>query len=232
MWRHRAATRLPTALVAPQAYLVDDLNMPQLDTYEMQSAIALMRQHFDYEHWFDRGKFTQKNVHDVLFVSNKPDCWVVGGQPAAAALGHGLLGRAAGRREPLNYLQHLPRRPPQGRLPGGGAEAELEPVRAAINLHSQVAATFRKTAVNCHYESASGTWPGSSTACSAPGRSSSRTRTRWSGSSCTSPSGPTATCSSRTSTSASTSSWRRRSRRRTSRPSASTGSSYATGPTR
>ena len=50
-------------------YMVDDLNMPQLDPYETQSAIALMRQHFDYGHWYDRQKFTLKNVANVQFMS-------------------------------------------------------------------------------------------------------------------------------------------------------------------
>lgn len=35
-------------------YFVDDLNMPQLDPYNTQTAIALLRQHIDYEHWYDR----------------------------------------------------------------------------------------------------------------------------------------------------------------------------------
>jgi len=29
-------------------YFIDDLNMPQLDAYDTQSAIALLRQHADY----------------------------------------------------------------------------------------------------------------------------------------------------------------------------------------
>ncbi len=33
-------------------YFVDDLNMPQLDPYNTQSPIALLRQHFDYGHWY------------------------------------------------------------------------------------------------------------------------------------------------------------------------------------
>jgi len=37
-------------------YFIDDLNMPQLDAYLTQSAIALLRQHIDYSHWFDISK--------------------------------------------------------------------------------------------------------------------------------------------------------------------------------
>ena len=37
-------------------YFIDDLNMPQLDPYETQNAIALLRQHIDYSHWYDNSK--------------------------------------------------------------------------------------------------------------------------------------------------------------------------------
>lgn len=35
-------------------YFIDDLNMPKLDPYNTQSAIALVRQHIDYSHIYDR----------------------------------------------------------------------------------------------------------------------------------------------------------------------------------
>lgn len=37
-------------------YFIDDLNMPQLDDYNTQTAIALLRQHVDYSHWYDMSK--------------------------------------------------------------------------------------------------------------------------------------------------------------------------------
>lgn len=33
-------------------FFVDDLNLPALDAYNTQSAIALIRQHIDYGHWY------------------------------------------------------------------------------------------------------------------------------------------------------------------------------------
>jgi dynein heavy chain len=33
-------------------YYIDDLNMPQLDPYNTQTAISLLRQHSDYQHWY------------------------------------------------------------------------------------------------------------------------------------------------------------------------------------
>lgn len=43
-------------------YFLDDLNMPQLDPYNTQSAIALLRQHLDYQHWLDRNKMQMKDI--------------------------------------------------------------------------------------------------------------------------------------------------------------------------
>lgn len=40
-------------------YFIDDLNMPQLDPFNTQSAIALLRQVKDYNHWYDLSKGIQ-----------------------------------------------------------------------------------------------------------------------------------------------------------------------------
>jgi dynein heavy chain len=49
---------------------IDDLNMPMLDQYATQSAIALLRQHKDYEHWYDRAKLSLKDIKNTLYVSS------------------------------------------------------------------------------------------------------------------------------------------------------------------
>ena len=46
-------------------YFVDDLNMPMLDAYNTQTAIALMRQHIDYGHWYDRTKLSYQNIRVI-----------------------------------------------------------------------------------------------------------------------------------------------------------------------
>ena len=43
-------------------YFIDDMNMPQLDVYDTQTAIALLRQHRDYTHWYDKNKLTIKEI--------------------------------------------------------------------------------------------------------------------------------------------------------------------------
>ncbi|CBZ52837.1 GA26239, related [Neospora caninum Liverpool] len=46
-------------------YFLDDLNMPQLDPYNTQTAIALLRQHMDYQHWYDRNKMQLKDISNT-----------------------------------------------------------------------------------------------------------------------------------------------------------------------
>jgi dynein heavy chain len=43
--------------------------MPELDPYNTQNAIALLRQHKDYEHWYDRGKLTLKDIKNTQYVA-------------------------------------------------------------------------------------------------------------------------------------------------------------------
>jgi len=43
-------------------YYIDDMNMPQLDLYDTQTAIALLRQHADYGHWYDISKLQLKDI--------------------------------------------------------------------------------------------------------------------------------------------------------------------------
>jgi len=43
-------------------YFIDDLNLPQRDPYDTQTAIELLRQHCDYQHWYDLGKLYLKDI--------------------------------------------------------------------------------------------------------------------------------------------------------------------------
>lgn len=47
---------------AALVYFLDDLNLPEVDKYNTQSAIALVRQQFDYGHWYERSKFLLRNL--------------------------------------------------------------------------------------------------------------------------------------------------------------------------
>eukprot|EP01032_Pedospumella_encystans_P015170 gene15170-17374_t len=54
---------------AKLVYFVDDLNLPEVDAYGTQSAIALLRQHIDYGHWYDLQKLALKTVDDCQYIS-------------------------------------------------------------------------------------------------------------------------------------------------------------------
>ena len=41
-------------------YFIDDMNMPEVDTYGTVQPHTLIRQHLDYTHWYDRVKLTLK----------------------------------------------------------------------------------------------------------------------------------------------------------------------------
>ena len=50
-------------------YFIDDINMPMLDDYDTQSAVALLRQHADYGHWYDRVKMQIMDITNTSPVS-------------------------------------------------------------------------------------------------------------------------------------------------------------------
>ena len=50
-------------------YFIDDINMPEIDLYGTQAPMTLLRQHLDYEHWYDRQAMTLKDVKGVNYVS-------------------------------------------------------------------------------------------------------------------------------------------------------------------
>ena len=48
--------------IAHLVYFVDDLNLPEVDKYMTQSAIALLRQQMEYGHIYDMTKLAQNPV--------------------------------------------------------------------------------------------------------------------------------------------------------------------------
>ena len=135
-------------------YFVDDLNMPQLDPYETQYSISLLRQYMDYQHWYDMTKLQLRVIQNVQFLASmNPTCgsFVVNprlqrhfmifaiGFPGSEALmtifSTFLKGHLKNFSESLNEEQFAHKL-----------------IQAALELHNKVASTFRKTAVNFHYE--------------------------------------------------------------------------------
>lgn len=136
-------------------YFIDDLNMPQLDPYDTQSAVALLRQHIDYSHWFDISKVVPvlKEINNTLtlaamnptsgsfFVNPRYQrhFWLTSiGFPENSSLIiiYESFLEAHFQKGFKNDIQNL-----AGPL-----------IKTAIGLHERVCKEFRKTALNFHYE--------------------------------------------------------------------------------
>jgi dynein heavy chain len=134
-------------------YFLDDVNLPEVDKYGTQRAIELCRQQIEYEHMYDMSKLSRKNVIQTQMVA----CM---NPTAGSFLINPRLQRwfatfAIGLPGPVSlmtiYQTFL-----DGHLKNFDASLDdkfsINLIKGALNLHSQVASNFRKTAANFHYE--------------------------------------------------------------------------------
>ncbi|GBF96391.1 dynein heavy chain axonemal [Raphidocelis subcapitata] len=133
-------------------YFVDDLNMPRLDPYETAMPISLIRQHLGWGHWFDRSKLTQKNIHNTQYVAAmNPTAGSFIINPRLQRLFMTLAVTFPGQDSLMKIYGtflggHL------ARFSEDVKEMGTKILQAALALHERVSSTFRKTAVNFHYE--------------------------------------------------------------------------------
>ncbi len=133
-------------------YFMDDLNLPEVDPYNTQSAIALLRQHMEYGHVYDMGKLQQKHVLNSQVVACLNP--TAGSFQVNPRLQRWFSTFAVGLPGPTSLLTiyqtfldgHLQYFDPDVKLQGSNI------IKAAYGLHQQVAGLFRKTAANFHYE--------------------------------------------------------------------------------
>ncbi|TYZ57148.1 hypothetical protein PybrP1_002034 [[Pythium] brassicae (nom. inval.)] len=135
-------------------YFLDDVNLPEVDPYNTQSAVSLLRQVMEYRHWFDRQKLQLQNVLSTQVVAGmnptagsflvdprlqRHFCTFAMGMPQATSLvtiyETFLGGHLAGFGDELSNVQF-----------------SNALIKAALSLHASVVNTFRKTAANFHYE--------------------------------------------------------------------------------
>lgn len=135
-------------------YFIDDLNMPQLDPYDTQSAIALLRQHIDHSHWYDISKqipFLKEITNTLVIAAMNPTSgsffvnprymrhfWTCAiGLPEQSSLGiiYETFLKAHFSRFKTTIQDLIP-----------------QLIKGALTLHDKVSSTFRKTAINFHYE--------------------------------------------------------------------------------
>eukprot|EP00762_Andalucia_godoyi_P002900 ANDGO_04168.mRNA.1 Dynein beta chain len=134
-------------------YFVDDLNMPYVDNYGTQTPIALIRQHVDYSHWYDRKKLTLKDVHNCQYLAAmNPSAGSFFVDPRLqrhfATFAVSLPSRESLQTIYVSILDgHL-----QQNFAQGVKNVRDKIVSAALDLHKKVTDTFLKTAIKFHYE--------------------------------------------------------------------------------
>jgi dynein heavy chain len=138
-------------------YFVDDLTLPEVDKYNTQSAIALMRQLIEYHHIFDLNKLStnpRKNIADFQFVAAlNPSA---GSFEINPRLQRWFATFAIGLPSPSSlitiYHAFLQGHLTHGEFPEEIVEMGGNIIKAALGVHGAVANKFRKTAANFHYE--------------------------------------------------------------------------------
>ncbi|CAE7882670.1 ODA11 [Symbiodinium sp. KB8] len=135
-------------------YFIDDLNMPALDKYNTQSAIELIKQKQDYNHWYDRVKIQVKDIGGTQYLCcMNPTAgsftvnprlqrhfWTSSVQfPEQNALNLIYSTFMKGHFDTLSFKVPV-------------QEISNWVIKAALSFHTQVSANFRKTAQNMHYE--------------------------------------------------------------------------------
>lgn len=133
-------------------YFIDDLNLPEVDKYNTQSAIAHLRQHMEYEHCYELQKMSLKNIANTQVIScMNPTAGSFYINPRLqrwfATFAIGLPGSTSLLTIYQTFLD--------GHLSSFSEEIQSlsnSLIKAALGLHASVSSTFRKTAANFHYE--------------------------------------------------------------------------------
>ncbi|XP_077291064.1 dynein heavy chain at 93AB [Arctopsyche grandis] len=136
-------------------YFIDDMNMPEVDTYGTVQPHTIIRQHIDYSHWYDRSRLALKDIHNCQYVScmnptsgsftinprlQRHFCvFAVSfpGTDALTAIYHSILSQHFANIE-LRFSPVISKLAPNV-------------VAASIALHNKVSQIFLPTAIKSHY---------------------------------------------------------------------------------
>ena len=126
----------------------------EVDAYNTQSAIALVRQHIDYAHWFDLSKeeIIAKNIRKVQYISCMNN--TAGSFEVNPRLQRHFATFAVGFPGPTSLLT-IYQTFLDGHLKKFASEVQQlssNLINAALVLHTGCVKAFRKTAKNFHYE--------------------------------------------------------------------------------
>ncbi|XP_067860408.1 dynein axonemal heavy chain 9-like [Heptranchias perlo] len=134
-------------------YFIDDMNMPEVDTYGTVQPHTLIRQHLDYNHWYDRTKLSLKEIHNVQYVScmnptsgsftinprlQRHFCVFALSFPGMDALA-------------TIYSTILSQHLKLGNFAGVLQKSTQQIINLALALHHKVASTYLPTAIKFHY---------------------------------------------------------------------------------
>ncbi|CAH1795230.1 unnamed protein product [Owenia fusiformis] len=134
-------------------YFIDDMNMPEVDTYFTVQPHTLIRQHIDYSHWYDRTKLTLKEIHNTQYVA----CM----NPTAGSFTinprlqrhFSVFAVSFPGLDALNTIystilsQHLQ----FNSFPGALVKFAPSLAAGALALHTKINSTFLPTAIKFHY---------------------------------------------------------------------------------
>jgi dynein heavy chain len=133
-------------------YFVDDLNMPKLDAYNTQTAIALLRQHADYGHWYDRTKMQLKDIINTLkFACMNPTAGSFFVNPRLQRH-FWMLAIPFPESSSLFTIYSAFLTTHFSKFKGSIQENVASIIKTTLQVHSEVEKNFRKTAKNFHYE--------------------------------------------------------------------------------
>lgn len=127
----------------------------QVDKYFTVQPHTLLRQHMDYQHWYDRMKLSLKDIHKIQFVA----CM----NPTAGSFTidprlqrhFSVFALSFPATEALYQIYHSIWSQhtliPGNKFPIAVQKQAPSIVNAALTLHARIAATFLPTAVKFHY---------------------------------------------------------------------------------
>ncbi|XP_045482107.1 dynein beta chain, ciliary [Harmonia axyridis] len=136
-------------------YFIDDINMPEVDTYGTVQPHTLIRQHLDYHHWYDRNKLSLKEIRNCQYVScMNPTAGSFTINPRLQRHFYVFAISFPGT-ESLTTIynavlsQHLTN--PEHKFPSIVGKLSENIVAASIALHHKASQIFLPTAIKFHY---------------------------------------------------------------------------------
>ncbi|XP_018327462.1 dynein beta chain, ciliary [Agrilus planipennis] len=136
-------------------FFIDDMNMPEVDQYGTVQPHTLIRQHLDYNHWYDRGRLTLKDIHNCQYVScMNPTAGSFTINPRLQRHFYVFAVNFPSNDSLITIYQTIISQHftnPEYKIPSCIWNLSLNIVNATIMLHSKVSQVFLPTAVKFHY---------------------------------------------------------------------------------